>query len=732
MGTAKIFPAFLLLLLLPLACPQLVEVPQLAVSSSVVLYENGTVSVTSGELRSLEISLSVPRQAPYQQVSIDGDVFSDSDGNSYVKISSASPQTPFRYSKRLEVKNTHRITPSLPETYVVPAEYAPFLAPSARTQSDDPGIRAFAMELTKDSADPFEKVARLAVFTNKWLEYDVSLTGEEKDAVWTLENKRGVCVEYATLFSALARSVGIPVRYVTGYAYNDQLGGWLGHTWNEAYVGEWIPIDATWFEVGTLDALHIEAGKYAEISRGTSLSAKVSDQSAQLVWKTEGQEGAAAKNIVSVDARASNPSSQYSFGVAESRLTPGGSTIAYVSMAGSDYRVVPLTLVGCKGEIELSLAGRDGGGMQYLLLRPGRNSTAAWEINAPSELDTRFVYTCPLTLNSPYLSRNTVEITIDPRIGELPHYIAATEKSAIAPGEGNSAILTLPFQRQAKNYLVVSDSGVFGKRAAASTEQIAFSSGGIGELEAYVAGEGGGFQKLQYTSGANSSVAIGDFGFRSAPVEGKTAIAHATVSASSYPADIYVKFTFDGAEQAMRARIGSPEEMEFRFVPASAGSKQAGLSAKIESSAGGQYALNIGVDVAMQPTLAIEGARTTKGAGGLSTEVTISKSGNPVSPLLRINGGAYPAAGKVQLSLPAGDYFASLSWADAAGNAYSSEKKISVREPGILEDIAAKVQPGQEGASAEPPPAPCPLASAILLAALGAAFASCRGGGCHD
>lgn len=65
--------------------------------------------------------------------------------------------------------------------------------------------------------------------------------------------KKGKCTEYSTLFASLARAVGIPTRVALGERLVS--GQWMGHMWNEAYVGEWVSVDASAGEVGESFAL---------------------------------------------------------------------------------------------------------------------------------------------------------------------------------------------------------------------------------------------------------------------------------------------------------------------------------------------------------------------------------------------------------------------------------------------------------------------------------------------
>ncbi|MGD8400571.1 MAG: transglutaminase domain-containing protein, partial [Bacillota bacterium] len=58
--------------------------------------------------------------------------------------------------------------------------------------------------------------------------------------------------EYAVLFAALARAAGLPTRVVLGERYQDNV--WIGHLWNEVWLGEWVAIDASHNQVAP-DAL---------------------------------------------------------------------------------------------------------------------------------------------------------------------------------------------------------------------------------------------------------------------------------------------------------------------------------------------------------------------------------------------------------------------------------------------------------------------------------------------
>jgi hypothetical protein len=59
----------------------------------------------------------------------------------------------------------------------------------------------------------------------------------------TYLEKAGICYDYASLFAAMLRSIGIPAKLVKGYS-RDNLS--VYHAWNEVFIGgKWITVDTT-------------------------------------------------------------------------------------------------------------------------------------------------------------------------------------------------------------------------------------------------------------------------------------------------------------------------------------------------------------------------------------------------------------------------------------------------------------------------------------------------------
>ncbi len=654
------------------------ETQQLASSASISLDENGTVSVSGGKMQDLELNLSIPLTSEYQQVQVSAPVSYDPEGNPYVVVSEKTPGNPYTYSMKVNVQTLARNTKSLPDSYVTPPAYSAYLASTARTQSSNQQIKELALKITENAQDPFEKVAMLAIWVNENLEYNEQLVGDEHDALWALQNRQGVCVEYSTLFTALARSINIPARYVTGYSYSERFNGWLGHAWAEAYIGKWVPVDPTWFEVGSLDAVHVEAGKYAEISKEPALTVFVSPPGAGVEWQTTGRSGAFANNIATNQVSYSTPESNFKLEVIEPELAPGGTTLAFLSIVGEDYRVVLVSLASCTGGTSIEVKGGD----QYLILRPGQTSTAVWELKASTGLADNYVYTCPLTLNSPYLENRILDVNVDPRIANLADYSASLEEKNTKPGQQNSVILSLPKARQGKFYTVISKSGVYEKRISSSAGSIGFFSTGIGNVPVYVAGTGGGFLRLEYVSGDEASITIDSFTVQELAVVGKPATAFAYVSAETYPADVELDFTLGYKVEKAAGRISKPTKFEFEFMPQEIGAQTAKLVATAGAASDEKNQL---VEVIEPPDISIESVDQEKKGDRVLTKITFSKTGRPVSPKIEIAGETYPVYSNLEVGLVEGEYEAKLSWEDPAGNKYVKTGSFTVKSPGLFD-----------------------------------------------
>lgn len=113
----------------------------------------------------------------------------------------------------------------------------------------DAGIRAFADDAARAADAPLGRLHALQARIHESFTFDADPTRTTTLATEAFAMKRGVCQDYAQVFIAAARHLGIPARYIGGYflrADGENVQE-AGHAWAEAHVGDlgWIAFDPT-------------------------------------------------------------------------------------------------------------------------------------------------------------------------------------------------------------------------------------------------------------------------------------------------------------------------------------------------------------------------------------------------------------------------------------------------------------------------------------------------------
>jgi hypothetical protein len=130
--------------------------------------------------------------------------------------------------------------------------FAAYLADDDYIQPSDPAIAAQAKEWTAGATTSLDAVRALSRHVAEYLQGG-EMIAETLSGPEVLACRKGKCSEFTTLLASLTRSVGVPTRVALGMRL---VGGqWIGHMWCEAWVGQWIPVDATAAEVGGSPAL---------------------------------------------------------------------------------------------------------------------------------------------------------------------------------------------------------------------------------------------------------------------------------------------------------------------------------------------------------------------------------------------------------------------------------------------------------------------------------------------
>ena len=125
--------------------------------------------------------------------------------------------------------------------------------------------------------DPYSRLKRLTRHMFETFDYQPGSTHVDSTIDHFLDMKAGVCQDYAHLMIAVARSWGIPARYVSGYLYDAEeqtlRAANATHAWVECWLPKlgWMPFDPTNAKVVDENLITVAIGRdYRDVapSRG--------------------------------------------------------------------------------------------------------------------------------------------------------------------------------------------------------------------------------------------------------------------------------------------------------------------------------------------------------------------------------------------------------------------------------------------------------------------------------
>lgn len=163
-----------------------------------------------------------------------------------------------RFYINMRIRNSRPVYRIDPEA-CLPADssaLSAYLLPEEGIESDHPAIINCAYQVVGDVKNPYEMSRLLFSYVNSHMKYDLS-SGERRGALHALNSGRGTCQDYADLYVALCRAVGIPARLIYGFRYNTEEHGDLAlrrnvsdkhHVWTEIFLEsyQWVPVEPTY------------------------------------------------------------------------------------------------------------------------------------------------------------------------------------------------------------------------------------------------------------------------------------------------------------------------------------------------------------------------------------------------------------------------------------------------------------------------------------------------------
>jgi transglutaminase-like putative cysteine protease len=160
------------------------------------------------------------------------------------------------------------------------AAHYDLLEPSAFARGSDELTRFSTQHgLGNPEGDPLTALKRLSSVIYGAFEYEQGVTQVHSPIEHPLEAGRGVCQDFAHIMIAIARSWGVPARYVSGYLFRrredkNRSGDDATHAWVEAYLPSfgWVGFDPTNDIMAGDKHIRVAVGRdYADVppTRGT-------------------------------------------------------------------------------------------------------------------------------------------------------------------------------------------------------------------------------------------------------------------------------------------------------------------------------------------------------------------------------------------------------------------------------------------------------------------------------
>lgn len=188
----------------------------------------------------VEESLGVTQPVPLQE-------FTDpASGGRFLRLRAMPGPLTLRYQTTLDV--THRVeaASTIAETWIanLPGYVLPFLYPSRYCESD--ALNGFAMQQFGGLWQGYGRAQAICDWVQSQVAFVSGSSSGTTSAAQTLQQRQGVCRDFAHLMIALCRAVNIPARFTTGLDYGADpiLGPPDFHAYVECFLGgRWYMFD---------------------------------------------------------------------------------------------------------------------------------------------------------------------------------------------------------------------------------------------------------------------------------------------------------------------------------------------------------------------------------------------------------------------------------------------------------------------------------------------------------
>ena len=366
-------------------------------------------------------------------------------------------QKKFGYSSLIETYNLRKqVRTKIPYPFSTKdvEGYEQYLEPTKTIDSLNQAIIRQATELAEGEDDAFKVVFNLASWVESNVRYDLNTLTEtaSQKASWVLQNKQGVCDEMTSLFVAMARSVGIPARFVKGISYTTSElfdENWLPHGWAEVYFPDigWASFDITFGEYGYIAVTHIklrDSFDPAEPDTKYQWSANDVDLIAEPLQLAVSVKKEGNPIIEEILLEQEIVGEEVGFG--------SYNLIKGIVKNKADYYQATTLQLAVPPEIEILERNK-----RTLLLQPKETRETFWIIKASPDLDPSYKYTFPTAIYSEKNASSTASFTV---VEDGPEYTESDVQKLTVQDEEKSYSRRVTFDCDAPQQLKLGETRI--------------------------------------------------------------------------------------------------------------------------------------------------------------------------------------------------------------------------------------------------------------------------------
>ncbi len=258
----QLFSVFtLIIIVLTSGCTMVEEFSDENINTEEIKLERVAIYRVANYTGSLEMSglteeytMFIPYSDRYQEVQIPKEIETERD--EYGNYLTTAKET-YNLTFEFEAGSTRNDFEDYSYPFEAPVEYDKYLEETKKVDPENEQIKKISAELTENISSSFEAVEKMNNWTNDYLTYQI-LGRKDLNTEQILEQKIGSCEEHTWLYTALARSSGIPTRVVAGWV--EQNGEVDAHMWAESWIPEngWIYVEPSNREFRAIGVAHLK------------------------------------------------------------------------------------------------------------------------------------------------------------------------------------------------------------------------------------------------------------------------------------------------------------------------------------------------------------------------------------------------------------------------------------------------------------------------------------------